>query len=129
MDESELLEHLLGLEQRGWESLCDGTGDAFYGDIMIDDGLMVLANGEVMDRATTVAALGQAPAWRSFDLTDVRLIQFGADGAALVYVGSARRESDQSGFSALMSSVYVQQHGDWRLALYQQTPVVRAPAT
>ena len=42
---------LLDLEHAGWRSLCDGTGDRFYGSLMTDDAVMVLANGMVLDRA------------------------------------------------------------------------------
>lgn len=82
---------------------------------------MVLASGDVMDRDTVVAALGQAPVWRTYDITDARLIQIGPGNAALVYRGTAYREGDEPAFIGLMSSVYVQRDGEWRLALYQQT--------
>ena len=50
MDDQQLLEDLLELERAGWRSLCESTGDRFYGDLMTDDAVMVLANGAVMDR-------------------------------------------------------------------------------
>ena len=113
---------LLELERRGWDALCDGSGAAFYGETMTEDGLMVLADGSVMDRGAVVAALGQAPPGAGYEIRDVRLVEIGSDGACLVYVGSARRD-DGSGFVATMSSVYVRRNGRWRLALYQQTPM------
>jgi len=61
MADQDLLAALLTLERKGWDSLCDGTGDAFYGEMMTEDAVMVLANGEVMDRDTVVAALGRRP--------------------------------------------------------------------
>lgn len=112
---------LLALERQGWNSLCDNTGDAFYGRVMTEEAVMVLASGDVMDRDTVVAALGQAPVWRTYDITDARLIQIGPGNAALVYRGTAYREGDEPAFIGLMSSVYVQRDGEWRLALYQQT--------
>jgi len=96
---------LLDLERKGWDSLCDSTGDVFYGQVMTDDAVMALANGEVMDRATVVAALGQAPPWRKYNISDVRFVDTGADSVALVYVGSAYREADAPAFIGLMSSV------------------------
>ena len=113
---------LLDLERRGWDSLCDSTGSAFYGDLMTDDGLMVLANGALMDRDQVVASLSDAPAWHSYDIDEPRVVG-GGDTAALVYVGTGYRDGDQPAFVGLMSSVYVRQDGRWRLALYQQTPV------
>ena len=90
---------------------------------MTEDAVMVLANGEVMDRATVVAALGDAPAWRKYEISDARLVRVGPDGAALVYRGTAYREGDEPAFIGLMSSVYIRANNEWRLALYQQTAV------
>lgn len=123
MDDADLTTRLLELERRGWDSLCDGTGAVFYGDLMTEDGVMVLANGVVMDRETVVASLEHAPAWRTYDIGDARLVDAGPDGVALVYVGTAYRDGDAPAFVGLMSSVYVRRDGRWRLALYQQTPV------
>ncbi len=74
MTDSPVSEELLALEHAGWRSLCDGTGDRFYGDVMTDDALMVLANGAVMDRATVVSALGQSPPWARYAIDDVQMI-------------------------------------------------------
>jgi uncharacterized protein (TIGR02246 family) len=113
---------LLDLERRGWDSLCSSTGARFYGDLMTDDGVMVLANGAVMDRDAVVASLEHAPPWQSYDIEDVRLVDAGAETAAIVYVGTGYRDGDQPAFVGIMSSIYVRQDGRWRLALYQQTP-------
>ncbi len=113
---------LLDLERRGWDSLCDSTGSQFYGDLMTDDGVMVLASGAVMNRDAVVASLEHAPPWQSYDIEDVRLVEAGDGAAGIVYVGTGYREGDQPAFVGVMSSFYVRQDGQWRLALYQQTP-------
>ncbi len=118
------LGELLDLERRGWNSLCDSTGSTFYGDLMTDDGLMVLANGAVMDRDQVVASLSEAPPWRSYDIDDARVVG-GGETSALVYVGTGYRDDDEPAFVGVMSSVYVRKDDRWRLALYQQTPVSR----
>ena len=89
---------------------------------MTDDGVMVLADGSVMDRDAVVASLEHAPPWQSYDIEDVRLVGAGAEAAAIVYVGTGYRDGDQPAFVGIMSSVYVRQGGQGRLALYQQTP-------
>ncbi|WP_156250723.1 nuclear transport factor 2 family protein [Pseudactinotalea terrae] len=119
---SSVIDELLELEHRGWESLCRGTGADFYGQLMTEDAVMVLAHGFAMDRAAVIASLDDAPAWDRYEITDERLIEPGDDCAILVYSGRARR-GDEPEFHALMSSVYTRTGGQWRLALYQQTVV------
>ncbi len=121
-----MLDELLYLEHRGWRSLCDGTGADFYGRIMTDDALMVLAHGMVLDRETVIASLDDAPPWRSYEIADERLIRLTDDDAVLLYTGRASRDDAEPEFAALMSSVYTRIGGTWRLALYQQTPVPAA---
>lgn len=123
MSDTDLLEELLRLERRGWDSLCAGTGADFYGSLMTDDGVMVLAHGFALDRAAVVASLDDAPPWSGYEISDARLVGTGPGGAALLYTGTAHRDGAASVFRALMSSVYVRREDGWRLALYQQTPL------
>lgn len=118
-----MLDELLDLEHQGWQSLCDSTGADFYGRIMTSDGVMVLAHGQVLDRQAVIDSLNDAPPWRTYTITDERLVSLSSDHAILVYTGRAYRDEDEPAFTALMSSVYTRQDGAWRLALYQQTPV------
>ena len=116
------MDELIELERAGWASLCDGTGDDFYSRAMTDDGVMVLADASVMTRDEVVAALGQAPPWASYEMADVRVVPLGDDSAALIYIGTGHREGDEPSFVGVMSSVYVRRDGQWKLAVYQQTP-------
>ena len=117
-----ILDELVDLEHRGWQSLCDGSGADFYGSLMTDDGLMLLAHGQALDRHQVVESLGSAPTWDSFEMTDERLVELSDGAAALTYTGRAERDG-QPPFVGLMASVYTRRDGRWRLALYQQTPV------
>jgi hypothetical protein len=117
-----IVDELLELERRGWDSLCDGTGDQVYGDLMQEGALMVLAHGEVFDRDTVVRSLAQAPPWDRYEILEERVVPIGSEAAALVYVGRAYRGDDTTpAFEGPMSSVYVRDGDGWRLALYQQT--------
>ncbi len=116
-----LLDELLALEHEGWQSLCDATGGEHYGRAMTDDAVMVLADGSVLDREGVIASLAGAPPWASFEILEPRAIPLGADAAALVYTGVGRR-AGAADFVARMASTYVRAGGQWRLALYQQTP-------
>jgi hypothetical protein len=121
MTNSGLTEELLELEHAGWKSLCDGSGDAFYGGVMTDDAVMVLANGMVMDRDTVTSALGESPPWARYEIEDVRLIEISEDTAALVYTGTGWRDESDEPFVGAMSSVYHRTGNGWKLALYQQS--------
>ncbi|AAZ55694.1 hypothetical protein Tfu_1659 [Thermobifida fusca YX] len=118
-----LFNDLLRWEQRGWDALCAGTGADFYTSLMTEDGVMVLANGLVLDRAAVAVSLNETPPWSGYEISDARLVAAGDDSAILVYTGAAYRAGEPSVFRALMSSVYVRQQDRWRLALYQQTPL------
>ncbi len=120
--EQELVDELLELEHRGWQALCDGQGAAFYGDLMSEDGVMILAHGQALDREAVVASLEHAPAWDSYSIDNSTVTTLGSDQAILRYTGTGRRSGDPD-FVALMASVYVRIDGVWRLAHYQQTPV------
>ena len=116
------MDELLELEHAGWASLCDGTGSEFYGDLMTESGLMVLANGSVMTRDDVVDALAQAPPWARYEIDDVRRLQLGEGATALVYTGTGYRSGNDLPFVGVMTSVYVRHDSTWKLALYQQTP-------
>lgn len=113
------LEQLLELERAGWDALCEQRGDTFYGDLMIEDAVMVLVNGVVLDQPTIAKTLDQAPPWDRYEISDARLIRHGSDVATLVYRATSARGVDE--FSALMTSTYALVDGRPRLKLYTQT--------
>lgn len=117
------LSDLLELEHQGWQSLCNGTGADFYGRLMVEDGVMVLAHGFVFTRQQVIDSLNDAPEWARYEISDEQLIELGDSSAVLVYRGTAWRGGYDPAFKAWMSSVYVQRDGQWRLASYAQTPI------
>lgn len=119
------VEVLLELERAGWDALCEATGSAFYGEIMTDDALMILANGQVMSRDDVVAALREAPTWSAYAIDVPRLVEIGSDTAALVYEATGWRDEQPDPFVGAMASVYVRSDAGWKLALYQQTEIAR----
>lgn len=119
------LDELIDWERRGWESLCTGKGAEFYAEVMSDDGVMVLANGVVLNRDEVARSLSDAPEWDTFRIDEPRLVRAGDDGAVLVYRGTATRGGGDAPFEALMTSVYVRSGESVRLASYQQTPIMQ----
>ena len=125
MTTDQIQTELEDLEHRGWDSLCDGTSAEFFGSVMTDDGVMVLANGMTMDRDDVVEALTSAPTWERYEMDDIRVVPIDPHAAALVYVGTAHRREGPP-VVAVMSSVYRHDDDGWKLALYQQTPLAAA---
>jgi hypothetical protein len=115
------MDDLLELEHAGWQSLCEGTGGQFYGELMTEDGRMVLANGSVMSRKQVVDALSNSPTWDSYQIEAPCAVPIDDAATALVYTGTGHR-GDADPFVGVMTSVYVRGDDGWRLALYQQTP-------
>lgn len=119
--DQEIAAQLLKLEHRGWQALCSGSGAAFYGELMTEDGVMVLAHGYALERQAVVQSLENAPRWDSYDIADASVILLGPQQAVVRYTGTGRRRGEPD-FVALMASVYLRVDGAWRLAHYQQTP-------
>lgn len=122
-----IMDELTTLEHEGWRALCGGSGADFYRDLMTPDAVMVLAHGQVLDRAAVAASLAAAPPWGSYEIDGERVIPVSDDAAVLVYRARATR-GDEPAFIAWMSSTYVREAPGWRLACYQQTPVPPDPA-
>jgi hypothetical protein len=76
----------------------------------------------MLQRDQAVAAMQQAPPWREYDLSDLRVVRLNQDSAVLVYRVQARRDG-QDLYVAMASSAFVRHPGGWRLAFHQQTPV------
>lgn len=115
----------LELEHDGWRALCGSSAADFYGAIMRQDALMVLANGQTMTRDQVVEALSQAPPWASYEISDERTVELGDDTVVLTYVGTGHRD-EGTAFRGVMSSVYERDDSSdagWTLVLYQQTEI------
>jgi hypothetical protein len=110
---------LWGLEKQFWL----GGADVFQQQLA-DNSVMVFP-GIVFTKPQTVESLASGSRWTSVSFTDQRLVQLTPDAIALIYRASGSRERQEAAYSALVSSVYVRQDGDWRLALHQQSPESR----
>lgn len=124
MTTSEIGDELLALERAGWDALCTpGGGAAFYAELMIDDAVMIIATGDVLDHDATIASLRDAPPWSAYRIDEPRVIMADERTAVLVYIARAHRGQGEP-FVARMASTYTRRDGAWRLVAYQQTPVV-----
>jgi len=112
------------LEEQGWRAIAAGKPREFYKQVLTDDAVMVLP-GMVLDRNQVLDSWRDAPPWTSHQLDDRRLLRPAPNVAVAVYRATAERHGGYR-YEALMSSVYVNESGAWRLACHQQTPLPAA---
>jgi hypothetical protein len=120
-DEQELIE----LEHEGWRALCTSAGADYYRDRLARDALMAFPFG-ILGRDDALAAMASAEPWERYALHDVRVLALGDGAAAVVYRADAQRPG-AAPFRATISSVYVREDGEWKLALHQQSVVDSRP--
>ena len=120
----ELLRRLVDLEDRFWAAAGDPD---FYRRALAANAVMVFPHpAGVLDRDAVIGAVAAAVPWASWTIEDRRVVRLGDGTAALTYRAVARRDG-QAPYSALVTSVYVEEDGAWKLAVHQQTPLP-APA-
>lgn len=124
MSPQQVRDELLDIEHAGWDALCTpGGGAEFYADLMIDEAVMIIVTGDVLDRDATIASLRDAPPWLTYRIEDARVIMADDRNAVLVYTARAQR-GEEVPFVARMASTYTRRGDRWRLVTYQQTPLV-----
>jgi len=111
---------LVDLEYGGWRSLSDGTAVAFYDRHLTADAVMLLPVVGVLERGAIIDSMAAAAPWASFEIAEPRVIRLGPDAYLLAYRATAQR-SGEPVYRALMSTVYVRQEDEWRVAFHQQT--------
>lgn len=117
MPGKQLFADLMSLEEGFWANAGD---PAFYEEHFTDDGIIALSAG-MIDKPGVMSAMERAEPWDKYVLHDPRLIDVGDDVAALVYTATARRESDDSDYTPVVTSVYVLRNEEWKLIVHQQT--------
>lgn len=63
----------------------------------------------------------RSPQRESYELSDERVVDLGADAAVVSYRATAVRGGTP--YTALFASTYHRDDGGWRLVVHQQTPV------
>ena len=103
------------------------SGEDYYRRHLAGDVLMAFP-GLVLDREAAIAAVAAAPRWKTPAFDQQRCIALSDDVVALHYHATARRDGEASPYRALVTSVYVRQDDEWRLAIHQHTPYATANA-
>lgn len=110
------------LERLGWQALSTDPdhATAFYREVLGDEVRMLFPGGLLLtDRAQVIESMG-GPPWDSHELSELSVLQPGADVAVVTYQVVAER--DGAPYSALIASVYVRRSGAWRMVSHQHTP-------
>jgi Domain of unknown function (DUF4440) len=97
------------------------AGDGGVYDRHLADGAIVIVPGQTLDKAATVTAMDASPGWEEFSIEGERVLPVGDGTALLTYRFHGRRGASE--YEAVLSSAYVREGDDWKLAFHQQTPV------
>lgn len=99
--------------------LAAGDGET-YRRYLRDDAVVIVP-GETLDKEATCAAIDASGGWDEFSIDDETAVLLGGDSALLTYRFSGRRGDFR--YTALLSSAYVRDGEQWKLAFHQQTPL------
>ncbi|WP_091601281.1 nuclear transport factor 2 family protein [Arthrobacter koreensis] len=116
--ENELVE----IETAGWHALSTGPGEAtaFYSNVLSSQPVVLLTNGlRIMDRQQIIESMG-GPPWTAFEILEPREDYLADDVGVLTY--KVRADRDGTPYTALLTSVYARENGEWKLAVHQHTP-------
>jgi hypothetical protein len=114
---------LLKLERQFW------MGDAdFYERNLTDKAVMVFPEpAGVLTREKILETIRSSPRWADVRIDEPRVVELTAETALVTYKAAARRDGDEKDYVALVSSVYVNSDGAWKLAFHHHTPGVTVP--
>ena len=112
-----LEQDLLALEKQFWTAGAD-----FYRRTVDDQCLLAFAEMAGVMSRDAVAATITDDRWSDLTIETCGVLQAGGGVAILTYRARARR-ADGRPYAALVSSVYVERDGGWKLAFHQQTPL------
>lgn len=100
--------------------LAAGSGSE-YMQYLLDDAIVIVP-GQALDKPETVGAMDQSPGWTDFTITETRILVLSPEAALLNYRFDGRRDGKPA-YAALMTSIYRNTAGGWKLGLHQQTPI------
>ena len=121
IDDEDLDRTLLALEQEGWRALSSDRAADFFRGMLTAHSLMVFP-GIVLSKDRALEEIAKAPPWVEFRIDEPRVVRLTEQSAVLTYRATARRDGEPE-YHALMSSMYVESGGSWKMSFHQQTPL------
>jgi hypothetical protein len=115
-----LSERLIALEREGWEALVAGNGGTYYREHLSANALMVFPFG-ALTRQEAIDAIESAAPWERFEIRNPLVVELGHDSGVVVYGVLAQRPG-RAPYVAMISSTFVREGDQWKLAFHQQSP-------
>jgi len=110
-------ESLWALEQKFWLEGAD-----FHAQLLTDDCILLLPPPSgVMSKDAAIELIRETPRWAGVRFGGRRVQRLHDRIILLAYNASAHRRKELTTHRALVSSVYVNRDGDWRLTFHQET--------
>ena len=114
--------HLLEIEKQLWKNDAN-----LYDKHTTANALFAFPETGVITKALAIDAIKDENAtgrrWAEAKFEKLQLISLSETSALITYTTIARWENEEEVYSALCSSVYVQEAGGWKLAFHQQSPL------
>ena len=111
-----MAQDLLQLEEQGWRALSleGNAGKKFYSSLLADDAVMLFPGGMfIWGKEEILRSIGSQP-WRTFQIEEAQVIPLSESSSSVAYKVTAQREGGDP-YTALVSSTYSLQQGDWKL--------------
>lgn len=118
-----MLNELMARETEGWNALATSgeAGRAFYGEALLEDAVFAFPGDmRIEGRSAILDSIDERP-WLAFEINDPAIVALGRDAWVLTYRVRAERGGSEP-YRALVSSIYVREGDDVRVAFHQQTP-------
>ena len=119
-----LHDEILNLEEGTWEAVKEGGGSLI--PYLSQDCLMIFPGAPDIVSASSDPPLHEIlthqdiKPWTSYRMKDVAVINLGSGAASITYKVKAERDGNE--YRAMMTTVWRNADGQWRIVLHQQTP-------
>lgn len=122
-DDEALKKELSGVEEMLWTAWSKNDGETFKKH-MWKEGFLITAGGRTGYEEMSTNPGGECEV-KSFSLDDFDLTRLGTGTAVITYRAEqdATCEGEKLPSPVMASSVYVQEGGQWKSAIYQETPL------
>lgn len=111
------------IEQNAWKALATDqlVARSFFEGLLDQEAVMLLPGGVILDTQDKILSSFSENPWSWFKIQGGNIIDLSENFKLLYYRVTAQRQGEEI-YTALVSSVYVNRKGTWKLIFHQQTP-------